>query len=100
MTVWDEHMASNLLGSKLLVGLYYMDGDRCIRQRQIFGVVLSVCPKLGISLRTKEGDLQSVAPLLDLVRPAQAGRYDLEDGTTVNDPDFTIGMAIMKPVRH
>ncbi|WP_176590066.1 hypothetical protein [Sphingobium sp. EM0848] len=99
---WDQVFADDLIGCTLLVGLTFVDhADDVIRRQQIFGVVETVDKGAGITLRQQtDGELFTIAPVLEAIQPGEPGIYQLSDtDEKVEDPDFTALITVRAPHR-
>ena len=101
---FDSDFAQGFVGKTLLVGLTHVSADeRVTRQEQVHGVIVAATPH-GIDLELRganEGRIWRMAPFLDDLEPARAGRYHRRStGETVDNPDFTFSLTIRAPGRH
>lgn len=97
---WDEELAGDLVGSTLLVGLTYLDGEqRLLGRRQVFGRVVSCDPEDGIVIDAPGLDEAFVmAPMLEAVEVGEPGEYQLADEeAVVVDPDFVALLTVTRP---
>lgn len=96
---FDEDLAKQLVGKRLLVGLTYVrySSGELIEQRQLHGVVEAVGPQ-DILIRLPDGTAFRLPPDLRGVEPAAPGVYRLRStGEEVVDPDFLCRWTIRRP---
>ena len=92
MSLWDETLAKNLVGSILLIGLTHEKGDN-YSYEQFFGVVMKCDRERGITLHltgSREGSTYNLPPDMRPIYPAEPGEYRLQQtAATVKNPDYT-----------
>ncbi|WP_315760269.1 hypothetical protein [Sphingomonas sp. Y38-1Y] len=98
---WDAEFARDLVGCTLLLGLTYVDhSGRFLRQRQVFGTVLSADLQDGIMISQDDDEPFVIAPVLDAIEAAGPGIYQLADeDEAVEDPDYTALITVTAPLR-
>ena len=98
---WDAELADDLVGSTLYVGLTFVDHDGVTRKReQVFGTVQSVSRTAGLKLLLTNGEIFTMAPVLDAIEPGDPDRYQLsEDDELVENPDFVAWITAIEPLR-
>jgi hypothetical protein len=99
--VWDETIATDVVGKVVLVGLTYLEADgKLIEQQQFFGTVESADSRKGILLSLKgqrAGEQYNLPPDTRAIEIASAGEYRLRaTGEVVTDPDYTAMFSIAK----
>lgn len=100
--VWDQTLASKLVGKLMLVGLTYVDayGD-CARQEQFCGRVATADQASGIRLLlegSRTGEIFDLPPDMRSIQEALPGEYRLRStGEVVIDPDYTVTFLIQWP---
>jgi hypothetical protein len=97
---WDAELATDLVGSTLLVGLTFLDASGTVTgRRQIFGTVQSCDQEEGIAIRTRAGgEIEVIAPVLDAIDVGEPGVYQLTDSDeVVENPDFTALITVTSP---
>lgn len=91
MSLWDETLAKNLVGSILLVGLTHEKGGNCSYE-QFFGVVMKCDRERGITLHLKgsrEGSTYNLPSDMRPIYPAEPGEYRLrQTEEIVKNPDY------------
>ena len=96
---WDQARAVDLLGTSVIVTLHYADGEGDeIGADQFTGLVTEVDEHDGITVETfqpAQGESVVLAPILDAFEPAQPGFYELDSGLTIDDPDWTVDLAVV-----
>lgn len=100
--LWDESIASKLMGKLMLIGLTYQDSEnRPLRQEQFFGRVISVGRTVGIGLLlegSRTGEHFDLPPDTRSIQQASPGAYRLRStGEVVTDPDYTVTYLIQTP---
>jgi len=99
--LWDEAIASDLVGKLLLIGITFTDADgKPEDYEQCFGRVTSVDQQSGIVLRlegSREGDVFSLPPDTRSFRPAARGEYRLRaSGEVVANPDYIVTFLVYR----
>ena len=97
--VWDENLATELIGKLLLVGLTHCNSDGSVeRQEQFFGIVQSADVNSGIVLNlkgTRAGCRYNLPPDLRSYFKASPGNYRLRSTKeVVTNPDFTVTFSV------
>jgi hypothetical protein len=92
--VWDDELASRLLGRLVLVGINHFNADGALtKQEQVFGKVEYVDSVRGFRIRLqgkRSGEDYYLPPDTRSFREAAPGEYRLRStGEVVMDPDFT-----------
>ena len=100
--VWDEALASFLVGKVLLVGLTYLSDEGGVtEQEQFYGTVLSAHPRAGIVLSLagqRDGSRYTLPPDTRSIEVAPYGEYRLRaTGELVSNSDFTVTFALSRP---
>jgi hypothetical protein len=93
--VWDENLATELIGKLFLGGLTHCNSDGSVdRQEQLFGIVQSTDKNSGILLNlkgTRAGCRYNLPPDLRACFKAAPGNYRLRStNEVVTNPDFTV----------
>ncbi|GLQ46046.1 hypothetical protein GCM10007862_10970 [Dyella lipolytica] len=93
--VWDEVLASKLVGKLMLIGLTHSDAEnKHTHQEQIFGRVVSTGRTSGIKLLlegNRDGEVFDLPPDTRSIQEASPGEYRLRStGEVVTDPDYTV----------
>jgi hypothetical protein len=97
--VWDEHLASELIGKLVLVGLTQFNSDGSVdRKEQFFGIVQSADKNSGILLNlkgTRAGCRYNLPSDLRSYFKASPGNYRLRStNEVVTNPDFTVTFSV------
>ena len=98
--LFDDQMATKLVGSHVLVGITYEGRDGSVEQReQIHGEVISADKSAGTCIRRAGcADVYWLAPDLRGWQPAPRGEYQLKStGEVVVDPDYLASWTIIPP---
>ncbi|RJF91045.1 hypothetical protein [Sphingomonas cavernae] len=97
--VWDHELASDLIGCTLYVGLTFVDNEGNFRKReQVFGTVESVSASAGIKLIQTNGEIYSMAPVLDAIESSGPESYQLtDDDELVENPNFVAWITAIDP---
>ena len=100
--VWDENLATELIGKLVLVGLTRCNSDGSVdRQEQFFGIVRSADKNSEILLNlkgTRAGCRYNLPPDLCSYFKASPGNYCLRStNEVVTDPDFTVTFSVHEP---
>lgn len=98
---WDAELAHDLVGSTLYVGLTFVDhNDAVLRREQVFGTVQSISITAGITILQTNGELFTMAPVLDAIDPGNPDRYQLsENDELVENPDFVALVTVIQPLK-
>ncbi len=98
---WDAEFADDLVGSTLYVGLTFVDRDGVVKRReQVFGTVQSVSITAGIKLLQTNGEMFTMAKVLDAIDPGERDRYQFSEGDElVENPDFVAWITAIEPLR-
>lgn len=99
--VWDQDFANDLVGCSLFIGLTHASHDgEILRKEQIFGIVESVDIGAGINIRQTNGEIYTIAPVLDAIEAGGNECYQLTDADEfVENPDFVAWITAFAPLR-
>jgi hypothetical protein len=99
--VWDDALASDVLGKVILVGLTYLSVDgEVLEQQQFYGTALSVHSRKGILLLLggqRSGEQYNLPPDTRSIEAASPGEYRLRATDEILvDPDYMAMFTISK----
>jgi len=102
---FDEELASELVGSLVLVGMTFLTaGEKFESAEQFFGRVLKADKRDGVYLQlegSRSGEFYNLPPDTRSFKHADPGEYRLRStGETVVDPDFLCTWTITRPRRQ
>lgn len=87
----------HIIGKTLLVCLNIFTSEKeFLRREQFCGKIKSVDEDV-ITVCTADGDVRTLPADFSALRNAEIGVYTLEDGRTVEDPDFVSVWNIVSP---
>ena len=100
--VWDQEFANDLVGCSILIGLTHASHDgEILRKEQIFGIVESVDIGAGINICQTNGEIYTIAPVLDAIEAGGKECYQLTDADEfVENPDFVAWITAFAPLRN
>lgn len=86
-----------IIGKTLLVCLKIFTSEKeFLRREQFYGKIKSVDDDV-ITVCTADGEVHTLPADFSALRNAEIGVYTLEDGRTVEDPDFVSVWNIVSP---
>ena len=90
----------DLLGSKVLVGLTYLDAaGGIIKQVQFSGIVKAINER--IEIEEEDGNISLLPPDTSAFHPATPGEYRLKQtGKVIKNPDYLCTYDITAPYDH
>lgn len=100
---WDDEKAASLLGSFVLIGVSYLDGNGELEsQLEAYGLVTEVDKLRGIAVkcegRTWNGEVARFPPSTRIWYEAEPGEYRLRStGEVIADPAFTTVWSCRSP---
>jgi hypothetical protein len=85
------------IGKTVLVGIsVFSNNGELVEKFQYFGKIISIGDV--ISIKTDEGNVQSIPPVLSSLKRAEKGVYTLKsNGKQIDNPDFVSSWNITKP---
>ena len=85
------------IGKTVLVGIsVFSNNGELVEKFQYFGKIISIGDV--ISIKTDEGNVQSIPPVLSSLKKAEKGVYTLKsNGKQIDNPDFVSSWNITKP---
>jgi hypothetical protein len=103
---WTQKIANEAIGKRILAGVTYLepDGVTVRSHEQYHGVITSVDPKQGVTVRCEgahEGKTICLPPHDRVFTPAGPGDYSLHStGEVVTDPDFVTTWSVAASIKH
>jgi hypothetical protein len=97
-TGWDDDLARDLVGKRVLIGITFTGSVRETTQRH--GTIVETDEDRGVAIElADEGEVFWLPPDVRAFRPARPGNYRLRStGEIVVDPDLTTTWTIADPV--